>query len=179
MNFSQYILNTILRDNHRIEALKAVKTLNLPDWLLAAGFVRNAIWDRLYEKNTPLNDLDVIYFCDSDLSKQKDKYLEEQLFSIAPQFPWSVKNQARMHHKNQDKAYLSTLDAMSYWPEKQTSIGVQLNNQGKLQFKHCFDLSLWFDGTIQHNPTRSRGLFLKRVNDKGWLKTWPELTIKS
>ena len=46
------------------ECLEAVSSLWLPDWYIAAGFLRNAIWDALHAKSvrTPLNDIDVIYY---------------------------------------------------------------------------------------------------------------------
>lgn len=48
-----------------------VADLKLPDGLIAAGFVRNLVWDHLHGKNaTPLNDVDVIFY---DASLQLDE----------------------------------------------------------------------------------------------------------
>lgn len=56
-------------DSIRMECLQAVRALNLPDWFIAAGFVRNAIWDHLHSlPMTPLNDVDVVYFDPDDCS---------------------------------------------------------------------------------------------------------------
>ena len=36
----------ISQDGQRMAALEAARHLALPDWCLAAGFVRNLVWDR-------------------------------------------------------------------------------------------------------------------------------------
>jgi hypothetical protein len=58
------IIQLIKRDKLRLDALESVFLLNLPQCYLAAGFVRNLVWDYLHNKDssTPLNDFDVIYF---------------------------------------------------------------------------------------------------------------------
>ncbi len=51
----------------RMDCLRAVRELNLPDWFIAAGFVRNAIWDHIHDlPMTSLNDIDVVYFDRND-----------------------------------------------------------------------------------------------------------------
>ncbi|MDB6062938.1 MAG: nucleotidyltransferase family protein [Verrucomicrobiaceae bacterium] len=160
-----------------MRALYAVQSLNLPDWLIGAGFVRNLIWGSVFNKNIDINDIDVIYFCRDDVSKERDIFLEKRLRELEPNFSWSVKNQARMHLKHGDAPYDSTLDAMRFWPEKQTSIGVCLNNNGAILVQHCFDLSLQFSGNINRNPARSVEIFEDRVSSKGWLNIWPSLQV--
>ncbi|TQV87966.1 nucleotidyltransferase family protein [Aliikangiella coralliicola] len=161
-----------------MDALTSLRTLNLPDCYIAAGFVRNLIWDYLFSVKSSLNDIDVIYFCPRDISEQRDKKLEEQLSEIEPSLPWSVKNQARMHIKNGDRPYKNSLDAMSYWPEKQTCIGVRLNHNDELILAHCFSLSEQFNGKITFNPKRNIQVFRNRISRKTWLKTWPDLVIE-
>ncbi|MFQ3280916.1 nucleotidyltransferase family protein [Reinekea sp.] len=177
MNYEQEIISTIQSDASRMRALDAVKSLDLPDWLIAAGFVRNAVWDSVFGVKTQLNDIDVIYFCTLDNSEQRDVLLERKLFSLAPNLPWSVKNQARMHLKNRDEPYTSTLDAMSYWPEKQTSVGVKVNRYNEIELKSSFELSLLFNRSIDHNPFRSVEVFKRRIIGKGWLSKWPGLQV--
>jgi uncharacterized protein len=105
--------------------------------------------------------------------------LENQLRELESDIPWSVKNQARMHLKHADLPYQGTVDAMRYWPEKQTSIGVMLDHNGCVVLKHCFEFSLQFNGHINHNPARSRDVFNNRVLSKGWLEIWPALEVKT
>lgn len=178
MNYEQRIIEWVKSDEMRMSALYVVRTLNLPDWAIAAGFVRNLVWDHLFKRKTCVNDIDVIYFCRSDASAERDFTLEKRLRELDSSLPWSVKNQARMHLKHGDSPYQSTLDAMQFWPEKQTSIGVTLNDEGAIVVRHCFDLSHQFSGNIDHNPNRSIEAFNNRVSSKGWLKIWPALRVK-
>ncbi|MGI2260057.1 nucleotidyltransferase family protein [Shewanella sp. GXUN23E] len=146
---------------------------------LAAGFVRNLVWDRLYRETAlPLNDLDVIYFGQHNLLSQYDRQLELQLGAIAGELPWSVKNQARMHVRNGDRPYHSVLDAMSFWPERQTAVAVRLNANNELELISAFGFACLFDGGISHNIKRERQLFLQRIAGKGWLDTYPGLSVE-
>lgn len=162
-----------------MKALRTVRRLDLPDWLIAAGFIRNLIWDSQFFSKVALNDIDVVYFCLTDTSKERDLALEKRLRKLEPDLPWSVKNQARMHLKHGDNPYKSTLDAMRYWPEKQTSIGARLDHSDNVIVQNCFDLSHQFNRHINHNPARSIKVFDDRVSAKNWLKKWPELRIKT
>lgn len=175
----QGIIACIAADPLRMRALVALRRLNLPDAWLAAGFVRNLIWARVYDTRAPLNDIDVIYYCPQDLSPARDAALQAQLCVWEPDLPWSVKNQARMHIKNGDPAYASSHDAMAHWPEKQTAIAVQLSASGALLLNHVFALALQSCGTLDHNPARALEIFQTRVASKGWLNTWPALTLNT
>lgn len=167
----------IKKDKERMRALHTVAEFGLKDWLIAAGFVRNLIWDKLHGTSTKLNDIDVIYYDLNDTSKNIDREIENYLNQVCPTFLWSVKNQARMHYRNHDKEYQSTLHAMSHWPEIQTAIGVQLNKNEDLVIKHSFKIDEYFSLTIKHNPVRSREIFERRVKSKKWLDTWPKLKV--
>ncbi|MFT5236225.1 MAG: hypothetical protein ACI90A_001594, partial [Shewanella sp.] len=119
----ELLITWIGQDPLRIRALQLVNALHLPQGFIAAGFVRNLVWDKLHDvvQSKPLADIDVIYFNPNDISTAADKAFERQLRQLAPELPWSVKNQARMHIRNGDDPYLSSLDAMGYWPEQETA----------------------------------------------------------
>jgi hypothetical protein len=82
-----------------------------------------------------------------------------------------------MHIRNNDKPYQSSLDAMSYWPEKETAIAVKQNLDGDIECISAFGLESLFDFKITQNPNRSRDVFDQRVQSKNWLTHWPKLTI--
>ncbi|QKY69328.1 nucleotidyltransferase family protein [Lentibacillus sp. CBA3610] len=65
------ILKVINEDDWMMDILTTVKSLNLPDWWVCAGFVRSKIWDILhgYSERTPMPDIDVIYFDDTNISE--------------------------------------------------------------------------------------------------------------
>ena len=169
----------ILDDQQRLSALQTLKELNLPDACIAAGFVRNLVWDYYqgHQIATPLNDYDIVYFDPQQPTKERDNVLLKRLQTLSP-LPWQVKNQARMHIKNQDNAYQSTTDAMRYWPELETAVGVRLLDTSRLEFISPFPLQqvLSFSATLNPN-FKSPCIFHQRVKTKGWLSTWPKLTI--
>ena len=179
MNYQQKVIEIIVKDKWRLQALKALRSLNLTDCWIAAGFVRNAVWDNEFNRNTPLNDIDVIYFSLSDITVQRDKNLEQRLKEVSPSLPWSVKNQARMHIRNSSPAYSSCLHAMSFWPEKQTGVAVKIDSNNQLQLLHSFELSLLFNRCINYNSACPKDIFNERVKTKGWLTCWPELQLKN
>lgn len=192
------LLEWIAQDCERVRALElalqCARIHSMPQWCLAAGFVRNLVWDRLHGfELSPLNDIDLIYFCPLDISPERDLAIETYLNQLAPELPWSVKNQARMHVRNQDMAYTSCVDAMSYWPELETAIGVsyqavdtESDDQTCVGMKNhpasCdielvapFGLNSLFTLKLSANPKRSLSVFEHRVATKGWLTRYPLL----
>ncbi len=179
VNYEALITSWIEADATRYAALTLASDLRLNDWCLSAGFLRNLVWDNLHQKHkpTPLNDLDLVYFDPRNVSPEVDFALERQLKSRLA-LPWSVKNQARMHVQNDDHPYLSTADAMSYWPEVETAVGVKLTKDSKLAFVAPFGLDALFTRTITINPKRKKPeVFAKRLQSKHWLRIWPELCV--
>ncbi|MFP3423037.1 nucleotidyltransferase family protein, partial [Bacillus sp. SIMBA_161] len=77
-------------------------------------------------------DIDVIYYDASDINGEKERDLEVKLIELIPNIPWSVKNQARMHIRNNTSVYTSSIDAMAKFPETATAIGVKLDDQDYL-----------------------------------------------
>ncbi|MGI2098940.1 nucleotidyltransferase family protein [Shewanella glacialipiscicola] len=200
------LFNWISQDNERVRALDIVqrcaKQYSIPQWCIAAGFVRNLVWDRLHGfELSPLNDIDLIYFCPLDIRPARDAAIEAYLKQLAPDLPWSVKNQARMHLKNQDTAYTSCADAMTYWPEFETAIGIYVSDVGECEydkntqvtaeqplFRQCatsyklvapFGLYALFDLTLTANPRRTLLIFRQRVLTKCWLRQYPLLKLMS
>ena len=171
------ISELIFGDKNRMEILKVVRDLDLPDCYVAAGFVRNRVWNALYNTNTPLNDIDVVFYDMDDQSNRKAGEVEEFLKKKHPQFQWDVKNQAFTHLMNGDSQYKNTLDAMSYWPEKETAVGAFILESGKVSVVSPFDLEGLLQGKITHNPKRDRDIFLNRVKAKRWLEVWPNLEV--
>lgn len=163
-------------DHPRMNLLFTVSALDLPDCYIAAGFIRNMVWDYLHGFScTPLSDVDVIYFSQAVVNEQ---VILARLSKAHPDINWQVKNQAYMHIRNGDQPYLNSVHAMEYWPEIETAIGVRLSRQGELVFVSPFDLSTIFDGFITHNKKRSQSIFIKRIEQKQWLKIWPKLEVK-
>lgn len=181
MDHEAVIKQWVTNDSVRMEALTIAAAQKLPGWCLAAGFVRNLVWDKLhgFSLSTPLNDIDLIYFDQQDVSESRDWEIEGEL-RAASKLPWSVKNQARMHERNMDCPYTSTEDAMSFWVEVETAAGASLADDGEVIVVAPFGVKPLFDYTITLNPKRpKRADFEARLCAKRWLQTWPRLVVNT
>jgi uncharacterized protein len=175
------ISDLIKSDRRRMEVLRAARTLDLPQWLIGAGFVRNLVWDHLhgYEKPTPLSDIDVAYFDPTNLSETAEKEYETKLKKIINE-SWSVKNQARMAKIDHfHREYTSTKDAISHWPETATAIGVRIDNNDNIELVAPYGTDDLLSLTLRMTPSfpSGRKYFLKRIDKKCWLVKWPRLKI--
>lgn len=175
----QRIIALIKKDPARMKALIAVKALALPHGYIAAGFIRNLVWDHLHQKSkpTPLNDLDVIYFAPGEEDEHKHVIYEAELKKRVPAFNWQVRNQAKMHLRNGDTPYSDILDAMRYWPEQETAIAVRLNDSNHIECLSAFGIESLFALKITPNPKRDIAISQQRITQKNWLATWPKLTV--
>lgn len=172
-------LSTLLqKDAMRMQVLTIVRELALSDCYVAAGFIRNLVWDDLHTCETALNDIDVVYFDKSDTLNVMDSKLTLQLNRQYPAYNWQVKNQAYMHSRNHDSPYLNTLDAMSYWPEKETAVAARLLDDDSIAIISAFGLESLLAGKITYNNKRAQAVFLQRVTAKRWLQTWPQLRVE-
>ena len=172
----------ILQDPFRLRLLRAAEDFaaqqKLPDAFLAAGFARNCVWDFLHGlPPTPFNDVDLIYFDFAVAEGWRDEELELALTAQVPDVCWEVKNQARMHCRHNDPAYTSSLDAMRYWPEQQTAVGIRLD--GSRRVLSSFALQSLFAGELSVGPYRSSGVLRARAEQKQWLQRWPMLRLQS
>jgi hypothetical protein len=61
----------------------------------------------LHDKKTNLNDVDVIYYCQTDTQGQLAQNAICQLQEKLSKVYWQVKNQALMHIKRQNSQYTS------------------------------------------------------------------------
>ncbi|HEY8607113.1 MAG TPA: nucleotidyltransferase family protein [Noviherbaspirillum sp.] len=167
-------------DPLRMRALHLAFELDLPDWCIAAGFVRNLVWDKLhgFATPTPLADIDLVYFDPFQVGPVRDRELEAHLATVDPSLPWSVRNQARMHERNGDAPYVDTLDAMRHWVELETAVGVRLNAQKEIEIVSAFGLDTLFAKKLTPNRLRYKPAeFSARLNGKNWLWTWPQLQV--
>tara|TARA_R110001583_G_scaffold22377_7_gene84035 strand:+ start:37098 stop:37634 length:537 start_codon:yes stop_codon:yes gene_type:complete len=173
------IIQLLKRDQLRLEALECIQYSSIPKCYLAAGFVRNLVWDHCHGKitPTPLNDFDVIYYAPDEVDDEAYLKYEAELTQQMPQVEWQVRNQAKMHIRNADKPYKNIVDAMSYWPEKETAVAIRKTSPDNYECISAFGFKSLFDLQITYNPKRNRDIFKHRVKSKGWLIQWPKLRI--
>ncbi|HYK72326.1 MAG TPA: nucleotidyltransferase family protein [Pseudoneobacillus sp.] len=178
------IIFLISEDRYMMEILKAAKSLNLPDWWICAGFVRSKIWDTLHEKRerTPIPDIDVIYFDPSNIDEKEEKKLEEKLKLLLPNIPWSVKNEARMHLKNNITPYCSSVDAISKFPETATALGVKLDHNDNILLTAPCGIDDVIQLKVKPTPYfledhKRLDIYKKRLLKKDWKSSWNKLSF--
>lgn len=175
------VLDCIRNSPWHMDTLRAVRGSGLPDWAIGAGFVRNAVWDRLHDHAalTPLTDVDVLYFDANDTDRDRERLVETRLGAALPDRPWSARNQARMHLRNGDPPYASTLDAMRFWLETPTCVAVRLEANDDLNLLAPYGLRDLV--TMRGRPTpagrRKAGAYKDRMRQKDWPAIWPRVVV--
>lgn len=162
--------------------LRAAREVALPNWYIGAGFLRNAIWDHLHQKQemTPLNDVDLVYFDPQSVSSQRELEMAHQLSTVCPDVAWEVKNQARMHIRHGHSPYRNTSDGISRWVEVPTCVGVRLTEEDDFVFTAPLGLEENWSLVVRINPDYSQPeLYRQRIKEKGWQQIWPELNCNS
>jgi uncharacterized protein len=178
------IIQLIKEDEWMMNILRAVKSLNLPDWWICAGFVRSKIWDTLhgFKERTPIPDIDVIYFDDTNMEELEEKRLEIRLRNILPDIPWSVKNEARMHVVNNIHPYSSSVDAISKFPETATSLGVKLDEKNDIILvapwgvDDVINLEVKPTPYFQESKERAQ-IYEERITKKNWQDIWYKVNV--
>lgn len=183
------IILLIQNDNWMMAILRTVKTLDLPDWYVGAGFIRSKVWDTLhgYSQRTSLPDVDVIYFEKNDFTPDEangesttaEISYEKRLQNLFTGVRWSVTNQARMHLFHHTTPYNSSEEALSEWVETATCIGVRLDQNDQLILsapRGIDDLVNLILRPISNSPEKL-ATFNQRVKNKKWLEKWPKLKV--
>lgn len=178
------ILDRIERDPDMMAILSIIRDLGLKDSWLAAGSVRNFIWNTLSGKSgfDAETGVDVIFY-DPEVSYEETLVLEEKLRETHPQYRWELKNQVYMHiHNPETEPYVSSCDAMSKYPERCTAIGLRLLENGELELFAPYGLEDILDFRIQptphfaENPKRMK-VYGERLAKKKWVEKWQLITV--
>lgn len=182
MKYQEALQRLLLDDPIRMKALYAVQALKLSDGWIGAGFVRDAVWDRLhgYGQRPVSGDVDVVWFNSERCNPVHDSYLEEKLNQQSPSFNWSVKNQARMHQRNGNDPYLSTENALLYWPEIATAVAVRVGDTNLIEIIAPYGLDDLFELRLRPSPLFEReklNVFRQRVSAKRWMERYPMLQL--
>ncbi|MCA3359537.1 MAG: nucleotidyltransferase family protein [Roseomonas sp.] len=148
---------------------------------IGAGFVRNAVWDHLSGRDTEAvlpADLDVVFHDPVNVTVQQDATFEAALRIAAPDLPWSVRNQARMHERNGHRPYRDIADALTHWSETATAIATRLGPKG-VEILAPFGVDDVLAMILRPTPAyRTKPeILLARLEAKGWRTRWPRLRM--
>ena len=158
--------------------LRMAETLNLPDWMIGAGFVRNKVWDHLHGYSKPqvdTADVDLVYFDPKRNDEEADRKLSQKMQSETG-IPWEIVNEAYAHRWNNLPPYTSSEDALSQWPETVTGVGVKIED-GELKLIAPHGIEDLVNLVVRPSPKFSGGLakVKERAKAKRWLEKWPKL----
>ena len=182
----QEILERLGQDQDIRAILEIIRSLQLEDSWLAAGSVRNFIWNILSGKPgfDAETDVDVIFF-DPTVSYEKTLQLEMELRKAFPAYSWELKNQVYMHiHSPNTQPYTSSKDAMSKYPECCTAIGLQLLEDDKLELFAPYGLADIRAFQVRPTPhfladAERKKLYMERLRKKNWQAKWPQLSFET
>ncbi len=176
------IVELIKKDEWMMSVLRTARSLELPDWMIGAGFVRNKVWDHLHgyvNAEVPTADIDLIYFDPADISEEREKEYDV-LLRKKVDVNWSTKNQARMHEKHGKRdSYKNAEEALSEWVETPTCVAVRLEDNDVLTLFAPHGITDLVNLVVKPSPafSNNQDVFWKRVKDKEWERKWPRLKI--
>jgi uncharacterized protein len=169
-----------------VAALRAARDVDVPDWLLVAGAVRAAVWDRLHgvAGSGPPADVDLRFFDAGDLTPERDAAVEEALRARAPALLWDAKNQAAVHlwyprrFGLEVEPFARAADAVATFPETAACVGVRLEADDALSVVAPYGLEDLLGLVLRHNPTRVPAAeFERRLLEKRVAERWPRVTV--
>jgi hypothetical protein len=175
------ILHLIKSDSWMMEAISIASSLNLKDWIIGAGFVRNKVWDHLSGKATigvDTPDIDLVYYDPEGNDEGADEKLSKDL-SERTGFNWEVVNEYYAHKWNNLAPYKSTEDAISQWAETVTAIGVTVDDSGELRLVAPYGIKDLVNFVVRPTPAfiNKINILQERVQKKKWLEKWPNIKI--
>ena len=181
----EVIVEQIQMDPEMMEVLAIIRDLDLADAWLAAGAVRNFIWNQLSGKPgfDVTTDLDLVFY-DPEISYEETQQIEQELKRTYPQYAWEVKNQVYMHQHSPGTApYTSSCDAVSKYPEQCTAIAVRLTPNQELELFTIYGLGELEQMIVQPTPhfredPERLAVYRERMAKKDWLQKWPSLEVK-
>jgi hypothetical protein len=169
-----------------MDALEVARDVDPPDWLIGAGAVRGAVWDRLHGFGEPTvpADVDVAFFDPGDLTRARDEGVERALRERRPEKPWDAKNQAAVHlwytarFGYEVEPLRSTADGVATWPEIASCVGVRLERDGRIAVVAPHGLDDLLGMVLRRNPTRvSVEEYERRLRAKRVTERWPRVRV--
>ena len=180
-------LEEIIRHDFLLmQVLQELREIDLPDWLLVSGAIYNLVWNELTGRapHYGVNDIDVTYFDDADLSYEAEDVVIQRLaqrFADLP-LPVQVRNQARVHLWFPEKfgqpftPLTSSAEMLGRYASKTHAVGARLNADDSLSIQAPFGLDDMFSFRIVPNKVldnrpahETKGARAKAV--------WPEITL--
>jgi uncharacterized protein len=180
-------LQRIVRnDAHLMTLLTMARELDLPQHRLVAGCIYQTVWNTLTSRHsgTGINDYDLIYFDEADLSEKSEAGIEELVRAQLPDLPVpvEVRNQARVHLWFEEYfgipyPPLSCADeAITRYASATHAVGIRLLQDDQLDVFAPFGLEDIFAMVIRPNYALPNRETHERKAARA-KSVWPEVTI--
>lgn len=150
-------LKMILANSLIGTVLPEIAQLNLPNWWLAGGAVRNTVWRSIFGEECGLiiNDFDVAFF-DAGGNRSQEQAAKTTITAKYPDYLFDIKNQASFARwRDGRRTYSSTEEGIKDWLHTATAVGVRVDAQGKWQFFTPYGLDDLFGGIIRPTPAHT------------------------
>ncbi len=177
----QDILNLIKEDRLMMDVLERAEKLELPNWLIGSGFVRNKVWNHLSGRETEgidATDIDLVYFDQTNNDQTRDELLMQTLYQETG-LDWELRNNAYNYKSDARSDYTSEEDVIAHWPETVTAIGVRIEN-GSLRLIAPYGIEDIVNFVVRPSPKYKDGVerIRERVVKKKWLEKWPNVRLE-
>ena len=137
MTEEQLLADMLMSSPWHRSALEAVSVSGAPDAWIAAGAIRDLVWDERFGGGfdpAAVKDIDVVFFDPDDLRAARDHEVEASLSRLEPELPWEAKNQAAVHRwyaqrfGTEVEPLISIEDAVGTFPETATAVAARLES---------------------------------------------------
>ena len=176
----------IRADPELMRLLSVLRELALPQWRLVAGCLYQTVWNVLTERprGTGINDYDVIYFDDRDLSWSAEDAIIRRVAAATEGGvgPVELRNQARVHLWFEERfgtlypPLASADEAIARYASVAHAVGVRLEPEGRLDVLAPFGLDDIFAMVLRPNFALDNEASHTRKAAR--VKAiWPEVTV--
>ncbi len=169
----------IFKNSNRINSiLKTIEEFKSEHLFLTGGSLRNVVWNSLhfYTEDYELEDCDIIFYNQFDTSKEYETFIRQELNYLNPNIRWSVKNQARMHIRNNHTPYTNITDALKSFPETCSAIAID-KNWSIISPYGLNDLVALLIKPTKFCLENEIEVFYNRLAKKTWLDKWSDLIL--
>jgi hypothetical protein len=175
-------LETIIRSDPDLMALlEILRRAALAQWRLVSGCLYQTVWNVLTQRprGTGIQDFDVIYFDDADLSWEAEDAVIKRV--VAP-YALQIRNQARVHLWYEQRfgvpyaALRSADEALLRYPVIVQAIGVRLESDGSLDIAAPFGLEDLFAMAMRPNQAFAHDVTFAAKVARAY-GIWPEITV--
>ena len=179
----QFVLQIISNQPELMLILRQIRSMHLSQGVLAAGAIRNSVWQVLHGQPVSLGtDIDVVFF-DPKRPYNDNLAIQNQLQKQCPQYHWEVKNEVYMYAYDTADAqpFADTYDAIAHFVETPTCVGAYLDDHDVLHLIAPYGVSDLVSLQCRLIPIFSAqtygDIYHDRIAKKQWASRWPLLHI--